>query len=93
MSSKIPDTLYPVVVVQDRYQGVYSGGAWLCVAAADTMEGQLHRASWVLTFGPGSDDLIAAMFWATAPSWIASGRTPELAIDSLLAKVSDHTLE
>ncbi|WP_156359352.1 hypothetical protein [Sphingomonas sp. Leaf242] len=65
MSSEIPNALYPVIVVQDRYQGVYSGGKWLAIAVADTVEFGLPRASWALEFGPNAGDVDAAMFgWA-----------------------------
>ncbi len=83
MSSEIPNALYPVIVVQDRYQGVYSGGKWLAIAVADTVECGLPRASWVLKFGPGAGDVEAAMFWVSAPDWIAAGTTPDAALNAL----------
>lgn len=86
MSSKIPDALYPVALIQDRYQGVYCDGEWLAVAAVLTRKGGSSRASWVLEFGPYANDLMAGMFWADAPDWIASGRTPDAAIEALLKK-------
>jgi hypothetical protein len=86
MSSEIPNALYPVVVVQDRYQGVYSGGQWLAIAVADTPECGMPRTSWALEFGPSAGDVEAAMFWVGAPDWIAPGRTPDSAIESLIAK-------
>lgn len=83
MSSSAID-LYPIVVVEDRYGGVYAGGAWWAVAAADTpLDGQL-RVTWLMNNGPNSDDVCAATFWGQAPSWIASGATPDAAV----AKVS-----
>ncbi|WP_176484756.1 hypothetical protein [Sphingomonas ginsenosidimutans] len=34
MSSRASTELYPIMVVEDRYQGVYSGGRWWAVARA-----------------------------------------------------------
>jgi hypothetical protein len=86
MSSEIPNALYPVVVVQDRYQGVYSGGQWFAIAVADTAECGMSRISWALAFGPSAGDVDAAMFWMGAPDWIAAAATPNAALDALLSR-------
>ena len=79
-----PNDHYPVVLIEDRYQGVYSGGRWLAVANADIRIEDVPRASWLLGNGPGGDDLEAAEFWAQAPAWIAVGSTPDEAVRELL---------
>ena len=80
-------SLYPVMVVQDRYQGVYSGGRWLAVANADERQGLLSRGGWILENGPSGNDMDAAGFWSDAYRWIASGETPDEAIGKLCLTV------
>lgn len=71
--------LYPVVVVEDRYSGTYSGGQWLAVA-----EGDINMPSvWI---GPHGDDCTSAAFWDNAPKWIATGDTPNEALAALYEK-------
>ena len=89
MSRAIPNHLYPVAAVQDRYLGVYSGGRWLAVANADEPHEGQPRVSWVLTHGPGSDDLDASGFWNDPPDWIAVGDEPGEAVERLKASFAD----
>lgn len=78
---------YPVVIIQDRYSGVYSGGLWLAVAEADALTGHGQmRALYVLTDGPSGGDTDAMMFWREPPEWIAAGTTPEEAVRGLKAR-------
>ncbi len=84
MSRSIPISLFPVAIVQDRYQGVYSNGDWLAIANADERQGEMARASWVLIFGPHGGDLEAGAFWATPPDWIRAGKSPDDAIANLM---------
>lgn len=70
---------YPVVIVEDRYQGTYSGAKWIATANADQPLGCTVRAHWILDNGPNGSDLEAANFWASAPSWVAAGGTPDQA--------------
>ncbi len=88
MSRQIPSSLYPMMLVADRYQGIYSGGEWLAIANADALEDGIERAAWVLRHGPHDNDLAASDFWATAPDWIAAGATFDLAVDALLARAA-----
>ena len=78
--------LYPIAVVQDRYRGTYSGGAWLAIAnASDLVDGTVTRAQFCLVAddGPSDSDVEAARFWRNPPDWIAVGQTPEEAIEAL----------
>ncbi len=80
--------LTPIVVVQDRYQGVYAGGAWLAIANATTMVGGLRRVDHVLDedtdLGPWGEDVAAMEFWTDPPHWISVGATPDEALKNLL---------
>lgn len=88
MSSNIFSGLYPVAVVQDRYQGTYSNGEWLAICRAGRNEDGMSRISWLLEFGPSGDDIEAADFWASPPPWIAVGPTPDQAVANLIAKTA-----
>jgi hypothetical protein len=74
---------YRIVILQDRYSGVYSGGEWLSVADATEMH---HAAQTRLEFclsasnGPSGPDPDAASFWVNPPSWISVGRSPDEAL-------------
>jgi hypothetical protein len=88
MSSTVPLDLHPIVVVQDRYQGVYSGGAWLAIAQADRPLKDTTRVAWVMVDGPGGGDAWASDFWRDAPSWIASANSADDAIGRLIRRNS-----
>jgi len=77
MSREIPLSLYPVSIVQDRYQGCYSRGDWLAVANADERP--------IFDSGPYGDDVEAAAFWSNPPDWIRAGASPDEAVANLLA--------
>jgi len=79
---------FPIILVEDRYSGTCSQGAWLAVAQADKLAGDRSWADCVLdagAVGPHGDDLQAAAFWSDPPDWIAVGNSPEEAIDRLAA--------
>lgn len=78
---------YPVVVLQDRYGGTYSGGEWLAIHDGDARLDGLPRVHWLIEFGPGSEDCEAGEFWVDPPEWIAVGSTPDSAVENLLRKV------
>lgn len=91
-SSNIPtmqglDSLYPVVIVQDRYFGLYSGATWFAVAMANTPYGPIDpdptRIAFCLDDGPNGTDEEAVKFWQNPPKWIATGSTPEQAFTRL----------
>ena len=87
------DGAWPIVIVEDRYGGTYSGGGWLAIAGADELAGAdlrvgVNRAGYVLgDEGPHGEDLEAMEFWANPPEWIAVGDTPDKALAALKAKL------
>lgn len=95
---EIPSGMYPIMVVDDRYGGAYSGGAWIAVAKAQQPVSDLDafdpgikyrkptRSEFVLEDGPASGDPEAIKFWAMAPDWVAVGDTPNDAVRNLLNK-------
>lgn len=85
---KHPDS-YPIAVIQDRYDGAYSGGAWLAIAnAREPFDDTATRASWCLRNGPHGGDTDAMLFWEEPPGWIAAGTTPDEAIAKLAEKAA-----
>ncbi len=87
MSSEVPPDLYPIAVIEDRYQGVYSSGRWWAVAQSDMLLEGMTRIAWLVEYGPGSDDVTASVFWGYAPPWIAAGNTPDVAVANLIEQV------
>lgn len=80
--------LWPVAIIEDRYNGAYSGGRWLAIAEADMPEtGYTNRAAMVLEDGPHGDDTDAMLFWSDPPPWIAAGISPDAACAALRAKM------
>lgn len=88
-----PDSLYPIAIIQDRYGGAYSGGAWLAIGASDEIMPPLFGDMAITRLaaisdgrGPSGNDTEARAFWANEPAWIAAAVSPELALAALLAK-------
>lgn len=77
---------YPVAIIEDRYGGTYSGGAWLAIDHADKMENGSPRIVRVIEGGPHGSDTEAMMFWTDPPDWIAVGDSPDEALAALAAK-------
>ena len=86
MSSYTPVDLHPIMVVQDRYQGVYSGGGWWAVARADDLLDGMTRIQWLMENGPGGDDVTCAVLWNRRPPWVAAAQTPDEAVAALVAQ-------
>jgi hypothetical protein len=78
---------YPIVIVEDRYGGGYSGGAWFAIAQGEIDHNGTSRADWCLKFGPNGGDVEARTFWLDPPIWIAADRTPDAAVAALLKKI------
>jgi len=81
-----PSAGYPIIVMQDRYNGTYSGGRWLAIARArQLVDGVMTRAQFCLDGldGPSDSDVEAATFWRSPPNWIAVGWTPDEAVEAL----------
>ncbi|MBN9071347.1 MAG: hypothetical protein J0H34_07010 [Rhizobiales bacterium] len=80
----MPD--YRVVIIQDRYSGIYSGGDWLAVACAtDEFDATQTRLDFILSAGagPSGSDTDAGRFWLDPPPWISFGNTPDEALSKL----------
>jgi hypothetical protein len=88
---RVVERAWPIVIVQDRYGGAYSGGAWLAIAKGDEMAVETFGASRVmccLKAGPHGSDTDAMAFWLFPPEWIAAGATPNEATMALIEKLS-----
>jgi hypothetical protein len=83
---------YPIAIIQDRYGGSYSGGAWLAISRSDQLENGAYRVVRCLEGGPHDGDVEAREFWANPPSWIAAGATPDEAIKKLPKPNQNPTL-
>jgi hypothetical protein len=84
---------YPVMVLQDRYGGTYSGGRWIAISVADRLENGAYRAIRCLEAGPSDSDIEAQEFWTEPPSWVAVGDTPDAAVATLLRREADQNEE
>lgn len=80
--------VYPVVILQDRYSGAYSGGAWIAIYDWDAPVGDgLRTRLGVVYDGAHGDDITAANWADSKPDWVAVGNTPDEALRNLEAKV------
>lgn len=80
---------YPVAIIQDRYQGCYSGGPWIAIAECEhpACDDRCTRIAYVSDQAGGSD-WQAASFWGDNQDadWLAVGPTPDAALAALRAK-------
>lgn len=84
-SLSTPTSLHPIVIIEDRYGGTYSGGLWVAVASAETQYEGTTRLQFAMEDGVGGDDASAMEFWEhTKPNWAAAGNTPSAAIENLI---------
>lgn len=80
---------HPIAIVEDRYGGTYSGGAWIAIARADSpcslvVDALTTRAGYIVTHSDAfGDDASAMGFWADPPEWVAAGDTPQEAVANL----------
>lgn len=70
--------MWPVIIVQDRYNGTYARGRWIAVSCAD----EENRLQTVMDEANGGDGE-AMTFWASPPTWVAVGDDPAQAIRNL----------
>lgn len=71
--------LYPIIVFQSRYSGVYEGGEWFAISGFENLSSGLDE------YFEG-DDCDAVDFWAKKHNFpIAVGDTPNDAVNSLIA--------
>ena len=77
--------LYPIIVFQSRYGGIYEGGEWFAISGFENMSSDLND------YFEG-DDCDAVDFWEKEHTFpIAVGKTPNEAVNSLLAKYSSNS--
>jgi len=68
--------LYPIVISQSRYSGVYEGGTWFCIPNCESIPEDAI-----------GDDCDCIDFWMSEKSdLIGVGNTPNLALMSMLKK-------
>lgn len=73
---KVPNEVYPVVIHQSRYGGVYEGGAWFAIANCDLIPDDAI----------GGDDE-ACDFWSSDQAkMIGRGTTPNDAVLDLMER-------
>jgi hypothetical protein len=85
--------LYPIVTIQDRYAGTYSGGTWIACANGDELHEGVNRIAWLLEHGPGGNDLEATQFWNNPPGCVAVGPSSDGAIANLRRKIESSTAD
>ena len=76
---------YPIMILEDRYNGVYSKGEWIAIArwdipAVKTM--QQTRFEKVNECANGND-IESSIFWSDPPEWVAVGDRPHHALFNL----------
>lgn len=70
--------VYPLTVIEDRYNGCYSWGRWTAW--------NMHHDK--IPFGPFADDCSCAEFWHEEHTFpVGIGNTPDEAIQDLLEKM------
>jgi len=73
---KIPIDLYPVVICQSRYGGVYEGGEWFCIPRCESIPEEAV-----------DEDCVCVDFWhSDASSHIGVGDSPNEALVAMLIK-------
>jgi hypothetical protein len=77
--------LYPIIVFQSRYGGVYEGAEWFAISGFENL------SSGLLEYFEGGDE-DAVEFWSTKQNFpIAIGNTPNEAVNSLIANYSNDS--
>ena len=71
---------YPITIVQDRYNGVYSGGKWLA----------LKQYATDIPYELDSDDTTCIDFWFRTKQIIGKGNTPNEALKDLINKLKTN---
>lgn len=79
-----------VLLLEDRYQGVYSKGTWLGIIDPDAPHGDGSRGAFVVDRGPSDGDMGAAAFWDNPPDWIVAGNSPKHVMDLISTKCQER---
>jgi hypothetical protein len=73
---QIPVDLYPIVICQSRYGGVYEGGEWFCIPRCESIPEDAV-----------DEDCVCVDFWhSDASSHIGVGDSPNEALLAMLQK-------
>lgn len=73
------DEIYPLTIVRDRYNGVYSGGKYLA----------WHCEPYEVPDVIFSDDVSCSYYWGNVnPYLVGKGDTPKEALDDLRRKIT-----
>jgi hypothetical protein len=70
-----------ILLLEDRYGGIYSGGTWLGVIDADAKYDDRSRGEFAVGCAPSDGDPSAAEFWENPPDWIVAGQSPKHVMD------------
>lgn len=71
------ESFYPTTFIKDRYNGTYSGAVWLA----------FPLDFWNVPEEVEGGDVECMMFWESYDGVVGKGRTPELAMANLVAKM------
>ncbi len=85
-SSMVMTDLYPVVIRQSRYGGVYEGGEWVAFADYDDIDREVLDDYFF-----GDDDGAIELFTEQSQIIYGVGKTPDEALASLLGKYRSST--
>jgi hypothetical protein len=78
------DDLYPIMIRQARYSGVYEGGKWISIGNSDDLD--------LDDYFYGDDDGAIDLFESEAGRLIGVGDTPNDALQDMLIKYSRETV-
>jgi hypothetical protein len=70
-----------IALIEDRYDGQYSGGEWFGVLNPNHPHGSTSRGAFVIDSGPSGDEKHAAAFWRKPPDWVVVGKSPKHVIE------------
>jgi hypothetical protein len=76
--------LYPVMIRQARYSGVYEGGQWIAIGNYEDVE--------LDDYFYGDDSSAIDLFESEAGQLIGVGNTPNEALDDMLSKYREKTV-
>jgi len=82
-ASEIPLSLYPIIVRQARYSGIYEGGLWLASSNCDAIPSEE-----LMGYLEG-DDCDAWAFLDDKLTALGVGNTPDTALADLIHKINN----
>lgn len=77
--------LYPIVIRESRYQGMYENGAWHAIANCVSETWNMEYFEYLY----GDDDAAVAFWWESeAAKKVGVGATPDKALEDLIQRQS-----